>query len=43
VAVEDLEVSNLGWNKFGHITIEENGAAPLMIVGIFGQVSAENV
>lgn len=42
-STEDVMVSNMGFSKFGHVTIEEDTAAPLMVAALFGQVSSETV
>jgi hypothetical protein len=41
VYIEDIEVSNIGWDKTGAVTIEENLPKSLNIVSIFGQVATE--
>lgn len=41
VAFEDVEVSNLGWDNAGRVTIEEDLPKPLVVVAVFGQVTSE--
>ena len=43
VRTEDLEVSNLGWDLYASITIEQDLPLPLSVSGVFGELDQENV
>ena len=40
---EDVEVSNLGWDLYGSITIEQDLPLPLNISGVFGELDQETI
>lgn len=40
---EDLEVSNLGWDLYASITIEQDLPLKLSVSGVFGELDQENI